>query len=255
MAFTRAQAVTLLTSAEMALYDDSRVNALRKWSSVEIGRRVERARKARDRARDLLQRQKLASRARTGSKRGSSDEANQRSQQKSELLHDILKRFEAQAKVAAQRDKAASRLATGNGKVVSRTGTTPSPGTSKAAATTAPAAPARKTPPARPPANKLPSARAPAKAGKAAKKAPRRITARQALANTHKLLAAKQAHDRGPQPWQNLDAPRDDTHPGYQSEQAAAKAQELHAGESRMTAIHGSISTLDRKNQGKRDGR
>jgi hypothetical protein len=41
--------------------------------------------------------------------------------------------------------------------------------------------------------------------------------------------------------------------PGYQSGQAAEKAEELHSGQSRMTQIEGSISTRDRKNQGKRD--
>ena len=43
--------------------------------------------------------------------------------------------------------------------------------------------------------------------------------------------------------------------PGFQSDEARAKAEELHAGESRMQAIQGSIGTQDRHNQGKRDSR
>lgn len=85
---------------------------------------------------------------------------------------------------------------------------------------------------------------------------PRKITPKQALANTRALLEAKQQHDRQPQPWQTLD-PQQSHLPseGFQSPEAAAKAEELHAGESRMQAIQGSIGTQDRRNQGKRDKR
>jgi len=85
----------------------------------------------------------------------------------------------------------------------------------------------------------------------------RKITPKQALANTRKLLQAKHAHDRQPPPWQALDS-----HPGqlphaagFQSGEAQAKAEELHAGESRMEAIQGAIGSQDRHNQGKRDQR
>lgn len=84
----------------------------------------------------------------------------------------------------------------------------------------------------------------------------RGITPKQALANTRKLLEAKHAHDRGPQPWQAFDPqPGQVPQPGFQSDEARDKAEELHAGESRMEAIQGAISTQDRHNQGKRDQR
>jgi len=82
------------------------------------------------------------------------------------------------------------------------------------------------------------------------------ITPEQALANTRKLLEAKQEHDRQVQPWQQLDgghAPALST--GQESAEAAAKAEQLHAAESRVQAIQGSNSTQDRHNQGKRDNR
>src|SRR5690606_37196903 len=60
--------------------------------------RIRRARTARDRARDLVQKQRLASRAATGSKRGSSGQANQRSADKAELMADILQRFDGRLK-------------------------------------------------------------------------------------------------------------------------------------------------------------
>jgi hypothetical protein len=85
---------------------------------------------------------------------------------------------------------------------------------------------------------------------------PRGITPEQALANTRALLEAKQAHDREPPPWQLLETPGGHASPpGFQSDEARIKAEELHAGESRMQAIQGSISTQDRHQQGKRDAR
>lgn len=94
MPITRHQAQALLTTGEMELFDESRSNPLRKLDAAGLEKRIERSRRARDRARDLVQRQKLASRAATGSKRGTSGLANQRSKDKAALLDDILKRFE-----------------------------------------------------------------------------------------------------------------------------------------------------------------
>ncbi|KAF1717733.1 hypothetical protein CSC74_02105 [Pseudoxanthomonas yeongjuensis] len=90
----------------------------------------------------------------------------------------------------------------------------------------------------------------------ARKAAPRKPTPAQALARTKELLAQKQAHDREVQPWQQLD-PQHAHVAGqdHQSVVAADKATELHAAESRMKAIQGSIGTQDRHNQGKRDNR
>lgn len=82
------------------------------------------------------------------------------------------------------------------------------------------------------------------------------ITPAQALANTRRLLEAKQAHDREPPPWQALEERHgNDAQPGFQDAQARDQANELHAAESRMEGIHGASSTQDRHNQGKRDKR
>ncbi|UOV01551.1 hypothetical protein [Pseudoxanthomonas mexicana] len=71
------------------------------------------------------------------------------------------------------------------------------------------------------------------------------------------MLEQKQEHDRQPAPWQLLD---DHDHgtvqgAGFASPEAAGKALELHAAESRIKAIQGSLGTQDRRNQGKRDHR
>ena len=103
-----------------------------------------------------------------------------------------------------------------------------------------------------------------AAAKKAVRKAParkravarKRITPEQALANTRQLLAAKHEHDRQPQTWHQFDpnhapVPK----PGFQSDAAASHAIDLHAGESRMKAIQGSISGQDRRHQGRQDAK
>jgi hypothetical protein len=104
MPITRAKATALLNQREMALYDDSRANAIRGLDEKALSARIARARESRDRARDLVQRQKLSSRDRTGSKRGTSGAANQRSKDKVELTTDILRRFEAQLDKVARDD-------------------------------------------------------------------------------------------------------------------------------------------------------
>ena len=116
MPITRAKASQLLNQKEMALYDESRANGLRRLDGKAISTRITRARAARDRARDLVRRQKLSSRADTGSKRGASGAANQRSKDKAELMADILARFEAGLReVDAKESGASSRRATATG--------------------------------------------------------------------------------------------------------------------------------------------
>jgi hypothetical protein len=99
-----------------------------------------------------------------------------------------------------------------------------------------------------------PAARTSSRRKPAAK--PRHITPEQALENTRKLLEAKREHDRQAPAWQQLDGSHaPEAQAGYQSDEAAARATELHAGESRLQAIQGSIGTQGRHNQGKRDNR
>lgn len=105
--FTKAQASKLLTVSEMKLFEESRINMLRKFAASQLDRRIERTRALRDKARDQLQRQRVAQRDKTGSKRGTSGEANQqRSKDKAALITDILKRFEGQLKIARKNEKA-----------------------------------------------------------------------------------------------------------------------------------------------------
>ena len=92
--------------------------------------------------------------------------------------------------------------------------------------------------------------------GAKSEKPARRTSPRQALAATRKRLEDKQAHDREVQPWQRLDSHQTQVpEPGFQSNEAREAATELHAAESRLKAMHGSVGTQDRRSQGKRDHR
>ena len=248
MPITRAKANQLLNRKEMALYDDSRINGLRKLDAKALVARIQRARTARDRARDLARTRKPASRARTGSKRATGGVANQRSKDKAGLLADILKRFETQAREVARGERAAGKrkpeAKPAARKTVKKTAATGKAAGRKTAGTQTAATKRAATGSAR---KAVPATRKPRE---------RRLTPEQALAQTHALLEAKHARDAAPRPWQ-------DTHggdavvgqPGFQSDGAARRALRLHAAEARIPAIQGSISTRDRISQGKRDHR
>ncbi|NYZ64108.1 hypothetical protein [Luteimonas deserti] len=323
MAVTRAKATSLLSSTEMGLFDDSRANALRAHSDAQLARLITRARTARDRARDLEKRQRLALRTATGSKSGRAGQGNARSGEKAELLADILTRLESQQQTRTpQAKRGAPAKATGAAtpavkKTAKKAAKKASAGraatkktsakkTASSPATTTQAA-SKKTTRARTGATDASRAdKAPAKAtstsGRAAKASSpraagrnraegrpaestsgrtgrgsagsrggaargegasatkpggkRRISPERALANTRELLE-RQAQDAAqPKPWEGISAEGTAQQaPGFQSGQARSRALDLHAGEIRQTSIQGSISTRDRKNQGKRDHR
>ncbi|MDQ3511152.1 MAG: hypothetical protein M3414_05625, partial [Pseudomonadota bacterium] len=95
MIIARAQALSLLTDPEMVLFAESRNPTLRSFNERELTRRIDRVRKLRDKSRDLLQRQRVSSRERTGNKGGKSGTANERTARKAEVLDDVLQRFES----------------------------------------------------------------------------------------------------------------------------------------------------------------
>lgn len=96
MKFNHSQATQLLSSSEMDLYKASQDPVLAGLSAAELKSNVHAARSARDKFQDLLRRQRLDSRDRTGSKDGLEGVDNARTEQKLEALTEILQRFEAQ---------------------------------------------------------------------------------------------------------------------------------------------------------------
>ncbi|GEM_PF-427398 len=145
MPITRTRASQLLNQREMALYDESRINGLRKLDAKALAIRVTRARTARDRARDLVRRQKLASRLSTGSKRGPSGTDNQRSKDKVELMADILSRFEEQFREVKREDARAAKADGARTKASSTAGDKAAPKKSAAKKAAAKKAAARKS--------------------------------------------------------------------------------------------------------------
>lgn len=257
MAFTRAQATGLLNKTEMRLFDDSRANALRRLDRTALMARITRSRAARDRARDLLKRQRIA--ARKGGPAGRDGVAD-RTARKERLLVEILERFvdarrRAPAEAARATMPAAKKASGATAKKVSGP-TVKKASTPKKAARPAAKGPTKKAAARTAAGSAVPAKKAAGRETRRAGKAAGTVTPERALESTRRLLEAKQERDRSPRPWHSLGHAADPVpEPGYQSPQAASKAQELHAGESRMTPIHGSISTHDRHNQGKRDSR
>lgn len=251
MQITRAKATALLNKGEMQLYDDSRQNALRGFTASQLETRVTRARSARDRSRDLLRRQKLSSRARTGSKRGTSGAANQRSKDKAEVMADILKRFETRLKEAKKIEKEAAKSARPVAKKATKKAVrkvakkATKKVVKKAAKKTVSKKAAKKT-----------TKKATKKTAKKTATAKKKVTPGQALRSTRKVLEAKQEEARQPKPWQDATAHGGQVgSDGFQSGAAAHRAEELQAAASRMPAIHGSAGTRGRINQGKRDSK
>lgn len=90
----RATARKLLTSAEFELFEASRRDGICVLSAAELKRKVERTRRLRDKYRDLYKRQRLAMRDLTGTKRGNSGAANERTKEKAAIFQDLLTRFQ-----------------------------------------------------------------------------------------------------------------------------------------------------------------
>jgi len=104
MPFNRNHVNGFLAKTEIDLFVSSLGADLKGLKANDVQRRIERTRKLRDKYRDLLKRQKLATRARTGTKMGSGN-ANERTEKKAKAFDEALGRFEAQAKALANSAK------------------------------------------------------------------------------------------------------------------------------------------------------
>lgn len=119
MTYSRIQASKLLNASEFELFAASRVDIVKALTAARLRRKIRRTRNLRDKFQDLLKRQTLATRARTGSKTGASGIANQRTRQKMELFKEVLQRLEkhlaqieaAEARAAKQKAAVQHRLA------------------------------------------------------------------------------------------------------------------------------------------------
>lgn len=94
MTLKPAQVRKLLSAAELALYEASQAGVLRALTGAQLRIKLSRARVLRDKYQDLIRRQKVATRIRTGSKSGPVGFSNQRTEDKVSVLTEVLRSFE-----------------------------------------------------------------------------------------------------------------------------------------------------------------
>ncbi|WP_143961046.1 hypothetical protein [Litoribacter populi] len=96
MKFDRNTAKQICNSAELELYDESIGRKLENQSAAELNQKIKRAREFRNKYQDLFRRQSLDMLDNTGNKKGNTLAANSRTEQKIDLMSEILDRFEKQ---------------------------------------------------------------------------------------------------------------------------------------------------------------
>lgn len=108
MAWNRIQAARLLSDKEMALFEGSLNDSAPQMSDKELQAHIRRIRTQRDKYQDLLRRQRVSTRDRTGAKSGRSGVANARTDQKVQVFSEALERLEKQQ---SRRERSADREA------------------------------------------------------------------------------------------------------------------------------------------------
>jgi len=96
MKYDRNTAKELCTASELEVYDQSVGNKLKQQSASELNNNIKRAREMRNKYKDLFRRQSLDMLDSTGNKAGTSMSANSRTEQKIELMEEVLERFDKQ---------------------------------------------------------------------------------------------------------------------------------------------------------------
>jgi hypothetical protein len=94
MPYNRIAAKKLLNASELELFDAGRRDEIGALGTTQLHAKIERTRRLRDKYRDLYRRQRVSTRARTGTKAGTRGDANLRTGQKGEIFGELLARFE-----------------------------------------------------------------------------------------------------------------------------------------------------------------
>jgi hypothetical protein len=97
MAYNRVQARALCSAAEYQLFEASLADHIKSFDAARLSQKIRRARTLRDKYRDLVRRQRLELRKRTGTKKGTGAGANERTESKARLFAEALERFERRA--------------------------------------------------------------------------------------------------------------------------------------------------------------
>ena len=110
MSYTLRQVQPLLTKPELELFQASRAGAVKEIALHRLTSKIQRARALRDKYRDVYRRQTVQTRTGAPKTRKPLGEENARTQTKSEIMDEVLKRFEAQQE-KLQRQSAAAPAA------------------------------------------------------------------------------------------------------------------------------------------------
>jgi hypothetical protein len=159
MAYNRSQARKLLTGTEFDLFESSLADAAKAPTAAQLRAKLARARRLRDKYRDLYQRQRVSLRAAMGTKSGRSEVANARTQAKAVLFGEVLARLQKQLDRKEAADKRAATRPTAAHKLAARATATARPALGRS-----PKAPARAAPKSLLPASRQATAGIPAAA-------------------------------------------------------------------------------------------
>ncbi len=110
MTYSLRQVQPLLTKPELELFQASRAGAIKELNPRQLAAKLTRARALRDKYRDTYRRQTVATRTGPAKDRKQMGGENNRTEVKTEIMQEVLTRFEAQhAKAQAKLDKQAAR--------------------------------------------------------------------------------------------------------------------------------------------------
>lgn len=109
MPIAKATLYNILSNPEMGLYEASRRDGIKELTAAQLKKKIERARKLRDKYKDMYRRQTIALRKNSTQGRV---QGNKRTEQKQEVFADILSRFEARLKQVEKEEKAAAKKST-----------------------------------------------------------------------------------------------------------------------------------------------
>jgi hypothetical protein len=114
MAITRITAQRLCTAPEFELFEASMPASARQLSPARLRQKVTRARRLRDKYRDLAKRQRLEARGKRAPQRSRPAQGQENTERKAQLFQETLERFETQLRRTAG-DAAPAAAGAGNG--------------------------------------------------------------------------------------------------------------------------------------------
>lgn len=109
MAYNRNQARPLLSKQEFELFEASLSDRITSFTAPQLRVKVDRARGLADKYRDLFRRQARTTREKTGSGRGNTGAANERTDKKARIFGEALARFEARLEKLEAKKRAAGK--------------------------------------------------------------------------------------------------------------------------------------------------